>query len=241
MQNVVAAMNSSIQFNKKNFWIDPVSHNQYFVGVSYRPEDIESVETLLDIPITGPNQDQPGAAAEPGDDQQDDGADGGDALQHPADDRADDGRRGPRPRPRRRRRRRGRRPSSASETEDGTWTPYDPRRPDGKTPMKGAEIVLSGEYERMQQTFHDLGIGLVLATLLIYFLMVALFKSYITPLVILFAVPLGPDRRGADALPDRHGDQRAVAAGRDLHGRHRRLQHGAAGRLRREPADARRA
>ena len=57
--------------------------------------------------------------------------------------------------------------------------------------MKGAEIVLSGEYERMRQTFHDLGIGLVLATLLIYFLMVALFKSYVTPLVILFAVPLG--------------------------------------------------
>ncbi|HEU5119145.1 MAG TPA: efflux RND transporter permease subunit, partial [Isosphaeraceae bacterium] len=52
-------------------------------------------------------------------------------------------------------------------------------------------IVLSGEYERMRTTFHDLGIGLMLATLLIYFLMVALFKSYVTPLVILFAVPLG--------------------------------------------------
>jgi multidrug efflux pump subunit AcrB len=51
--------------------------------------------------------------------------------------------------------------------------------------------VLSGEYERMQTTFRDLGIGLVLASLLIYFLMVALFKSYLTPLVILFAVPIG--------------------------------------------------
>ncbi len=59
MQNVVAALNSSIQFNKKNFWLDPVSHNQYFVGVSYRPEDIKSVETMMDIPITGPNQDHP--------------------------------------------------------------------------------------------------------------------------------------------------------------------------------------
>ena len=63
------------------------------------------------------------------------------------------------------------------ENEDGTWTPYDPESEEAKTPMKGAEIVLSGEYERMRQTFHDLGIGLVLATLLIYFLMVALFKS----------------------------------------------------------------
>src|SRR5207247_1431976 len=38
MKNLVAALNSSIQFNKKNFWIDPVSHNQYYVGVQY-PED----------------------------------------------------------------------------------------------------------------------------------------------------------------------------------------------------------
>ena len=59
MKNVVAALNSSIQFNKKNFWIDPVSKNQYFVGVQYPEEDIESVETLLDVPITSPAQKQP--------------------------------------------------------------------------------------------------------------------------------------------------------------------------------------
>ena len=39
MRNVVAATNSSISFNKRNFWIDPVTHNQYFVGVQY-PERI---------------------------------------------------------------------------------------------------------------------------------------------------------------------------------------------------------
>ncbi len=59
MKNVVAALNSSIQFHKKNFWIDPVSKNQYFVGVQYFEEDIDSVETLLDVPITGLGQDKP--------------------------------------------------------------------------------------------------------------------------------------------------------------------------------------
>ena len=59
MKNVVAALNSSIQFYKKNFWIDPVSKNQYFVGVQYFEEDIDSVETLLDVPITGFGQDKP--------------------------------------------------------------------------------------------------------------------------------------------------------------------------------------
>ena len=55
MRNVVAAFNSSIQFNKKNFWIDPVSHNQYFVGVQYPEGDIKSIETLKNIPITSPS------------------------------------------------------------------------------------------------------------------------------------------------------------------------------------------
>src|SRR5438132_11456748 len=56
MRNLVAALNSSIQFNKKNFWIDPVSHNQYFVGVQYPEEDIQSVDTILDVPITSTAQ-----------------------------------------------------------------------------------------------------------------------------------------------------------------------------------------
>ena len=43
----------------------------------------------------------------------------------------------------------------------------------------------------MRDTFVNLGFGLVFASVLIYFLMVALFKSYLTPLVILFAVPIG--------------------------------------------------
>src|SRR5581483_5640123 len=56
MQNLVAALNSSIQFNKKNFWIDPVTHNQYYVGVQYPEKEIQSIDTLLDVPITSTAQ-----------------------------------------------------------------------------------------------------------------------------------------------------------------------------------------
>src|SRR5207302_1304708 len=59
MRNLVAALNSSIQFNKKNFWIDPVSHNQYYVGVQYPEEEIQSIDTVLDVPITSPTQKRP--------------------------------------------------------------------------------------------------------------------------------------------------------------------------------------
>lgn len=190
MKNVVAAFNSSIQFNKKNFWIDPKSKNQYFVGVSYRPEEIESVETLLDIPVTSPRQKLPVPlrtfvtlsrnqvpteathyTIQPTIEMTM-GVQGRD-LGHVADDV-------------------GRLLDEFGVSQgDATWRPFDPANPGQRKVLGGTKIVLSGEYEKMRTTFRDLGIGLVLASMLIYFLMVALFQSYVTPLVIMFAVPLG--------------------------------------------------
>ena len=89
MRNVVAATNSSISFNKRNFWIDPVTHNQYFVGVQYPESEIQSIDTLLDIPITSPNQKAPVPLAIGGHDQPHDRSVGSDALQYPAHDRPD--------------------------------------------------------------------------------------------------------------------------------------------------------
>jgi multidrug efflux pump subunit AcrB len=191
MKNVVAALNSSIQFYKKNFWIDPVSKNQYFVGVQYFEEDINSVETLLDVPVTGLGQDRPiplrniatlrrsTVPTEITHNNLQSTVDltmsvSGRDLGHVADDVARVVARYGVPQP------------------DGTWVPYDPAdHSTQRKPIKGAMLELSGEYSRMQETFRSLGFGLILATMLIYFLMAALFKSYMTPLVILFAVPLG--------------------------------------------------
>src|SRR5258708_22422673 len=77
--------------------------------------------------------------------------------------------------------------------EKGTWVPYDPASADQNAPalMEGSKIILSGEYSKMKDTFANLGVGLVSASVLIYFLMVALFRSYLTPLVIMSAVPIG--------------------------------------------------
>lgn len=192
MRNVVAAFNSSIQFNKKNFWIDPVTHNQYFVGVQYPEGDITSVETLKNIPITGPNQLEPvplenvirlDPGMVPAEIVHNNLAPSMDLVMGVA----------------------GldlgtvsdevykvvEKYGEARTDKRDMWTPYDPDKPGKQEPMKGSRIVLSGEYSRMQDTFRNLGIGLILAVLLIYFLMVALFKSYITPLVVLSAVPVG--------------------------------------------------
>ena len=60
---------------------------------------------------------------------------------------------------------------------------------EGKT-LEGSKIVLSGEYSKMQDTFTNLGFGLILASLLIYFLMVGLDRSFMVPLTVMSIVPL---------------------------------------------------
>lgn len=188
MKNVVAAFNSSIQFNKRNFWIDPVGGNQYFVGVQYPEGDIKSVETLLNIPITGVDQTKAiplgnliklrrttvptevvHADIQPTIDLTM-GVHGRD-LGHVSEDvaRAID--------------------MEGERQPDGDWIPYDPAAP-GRETLKGAKIVLSGEYARMQLTFKHLGYGLIGASVLIYFLMVALDKSWVVPFTVMLVVPL---------------------------------------------------
>jgi multidrug efflux pump subunit AcrB len=188
MHNVVAAANSSISFNKRNFWIDPVTFNQYFVGVSYPEQDITSLETLLDIPITGTKQHepvplrsvatitrstvptevshvniQPSIDLTMGVSVRD--------LGHVSQDVSkvlDE---------------------FGKQNADGTWALYDPASKDKET-LTGAKMTLSGEYARMQDTFSNLSVGLVLAALLMYFLMVGLDKSWVVPMTVMLTVPV---------------------------------------------------
>ncbi len=189
MRNLVASLNSSVQFNKRNFWIDPVKHNQYYVGVQYPEKDITSLETLKDIQITSAAQKKSVPLRNlaelhpmevPAEVVHTDlqstieltmGVHGRD-LGHVAED------------VRKVVARHGRKHDS------GGWVPFDPDVPERKT-MEGARIVISGEYQKMQQTFVNQAKGLALAVVLVYFLMVALFKSYVTPLVVMSAVPIG--------------------------------------------------
>jgi multidrug efflux pump subunit AcrB len=188
MQNVIGSTNSSISFNKKNFWIDPISHNQYFVGVQYPETAINSTNDILNIPLTGHNQHKQvrlGDVASlarttvPSEIKHVNiqatmdltmGVEGRD-LGHVSDDitKVID--------------RFGRKEG------EGRWATYDPDSKKNDL-MLGSKISLSGEYSRMRDTFHNLGIGLVLASLLMYFLMVALDKSFVVPITVMLVVPL---------------------------------------------------
>jgi multidrug efflux pump subunit AcrB len=189
MKNVVAASNSSIAFNKRNFWIDPVSRNQYFVGVQYPEEDIESIDTLLDIPITSENQNTtvplrsvatisrttvPSEITHANIQSTIDltlNVDGR-SLGHVSADvaRVID--------------------QYGQRTGHGDWATFDPRVKDEQRTIPGSKIAIVGEYGRMQESFKNLGFGLVLASLLIYFLMVALDRSFVVPLTVMLIVPI---------------------------------------------------
>ncbi len=58
----------------------------------------------------------------------------------------------------------------------------------GKLPG-GTSITVHGQGEVMQTAFRSLGLGLAVAILLVYLLMVVMFQSWIDPLIIMIAVP----------------------------------------------------
>ena len=54
---------------------------------------------------------------------------------------------------------------------------------------KTAKITVRGQYEVMQASFQSLFLGLVLAVILVYALLVVLFQSWVDPFIIMMAVP----------------------------------------------------
>jgi multidrug efflux pump subunit AcrB len=225
MKSVIGAFNSSIQFNKSNFWIDENNGNQYFVGVQYPQTSVESVQTLLDVPLTGVNQNSRDSRVEvysqpsitPGMERSEDhvnpapvllsslvklrrgtipteithqnilptmdlnvGTEGRD-LGHIADEIYEviDGKFG----------RLKTDKASAHDAGSVRWDAYDPDSNTRRT-LEGTSIQLSGEYAHMNQMFSNLGVGLSLAVFFIYFITVALDKSFMVPFCVHSAVPL---------------------------------------------------
>ncbi len=56
---------------------------------------------------------------------------------------------------------------------------------------EGIRWQMRGEYERMNESFVNLALGLAGAAVLVYLLQVALFRSWVGPFIIMFTVPLG--------------------------------------------------
>ncbi len=174
VKNVVTALNSSINF-LPSFWIDYKTGNHYFVGATYPEKLLDSKETLENIPITSPNQSSPvllrnlatfkrtTAPME---------------VNHFNITRVTDvyanvygrdiG-------------------SVANEIE----AKIDELAKDKSVVPPGYFIRMRGEISSMNESFKGLGFGLLLAVILVYLVMVPLFKSFLDPFIVMFSVPLG--------------------------------------------------
>ncbi len=194
-KNLMSMLNSSTSFDPA-FWLDHKTGNHYFVGVTYKEQDIGSLEALKTVPITGTMN---GTHTGPpvllqnltGDATIRESAvevnhvalsnvvdiyanvDGRDIGSVAADiERVLS--------------RWGRRNPSAGAA---SWAPLDPKNP--KNTLAGYKVSMRGEVGSMRESFSSLGFGMVLAAILIYLIMVAQFRSFLDPFIVMFAVPLG--------------------------------------------------
>jgi multidrug efflux pump subunit AcrB len=192
MKNVVSATNSSINFQPA-FWIDPKNGNHYFFGVQYREEDINSLDTLRNIPITGEGSVRPVPLRNIANIEQTTGPavinhrnitratdvyanllpgyDAGSvvaAIEHRLEDNFE-------------------LKLVAQKTERGRT--YDVAGP--KFLGKGYAVEMQGEVRSMRESFGQFSQGLLIAVLLVYLVMVAQFSSFTDPFIILLTVPLG--------------------------------------------------
>ncbi len=174
VKNIVTALNSSINF-APSFWIDERNGNHYFIGAQYHERDITSLETVLDIPITGAKQPVPlslrnvarfSRGTVPSE------------INHLNITRVTDIYVNVR----------GRDVGSVAADIE---TYIDRIRTDRSEVPEGYYIQTRGEVKAMRDSFQSLGFGFVLAVVLVYLVMVVQFRSFLDPFIVMFAVPLG--------------------------------------------------
>ena len=214
MKCLVSSTNSSINF-KPAFWIDPKNGNHYFLGTQYYEEEINSLDTLRKIPVKGADPESPivflEEVAEIITDVQgpsvinhrnitrvtdvyanvEPGADLGTvvseieaaltAADHPLKLQAA-------------------KDSRAAIAAYPEWFQNalsaiglnaPTRYKVGGEGFTGFTVELQGEIRSMRDSFVDFALGLVLAALLVYLVMVAQFRSFADPLIVMVTVPLG--------------------------------------------------
>lgn len=166
---VVVALNSSVSVSR-NFWIDSQTGNQYFVGVQY-PEDADrKLDDVMGLPVKGaaqPTTVNLGSLVTPRKKS------GAVEINHAGLRKVTnllvntEGR------------------DMAAVAGEITEIVKNTTLPEGM------RLQLKGEYGRMNDSFRQLSLGLVLAAVLVYLLQVTLFRSWSGPLVIMSTVPLG--------------------------------------------------
>ena len=178
IKNIITALNSSVLF-APNFWDDPVSGNNYFIGAMYPESAIDSLDTIANIPINpsgsfklfgGTDKSEPSLLRNlatissekvPVEISHYNIQRSFDILANVT----------------------GRDIGSVSSDIDAILSKVNL--------PKGYSVHWGGSIEAMRASFGSMGVGMVLALVLIFLLMVAQLKSFIDPLLVLATIPMG--------------------------------------------------
>jgi multidrug efflux pump subunit AcrB len=169
VNNVITALTSN-QMIAPSYWIDPRTGNDYYLTVQYPESDINSLFSLKGIPIRSPSSKQPAYLDQvvkvtnikaPTE------------VDHYQIQRVIDVYVTP-----------------ASEDLGRVANAVDKVMARTRLP-EGVDLVMRGMVEGMRQSFRSFGFGLFLALALLYLVLVAQFRSFIDPFLILLAVPTG--------------------------------------------------
>jgi multidrug efflux pump subunit AcrB len=169
VSNIITALTSN-QMIAPSIWIDPKSGNNYFLTVQYKEGQVKSLEDLKSIPLHGANITQPTRLDMVADIQQ------------------------------------FKAPTEMDHTQLRRFVDVYVRPQEESLnritdqinkivadahPPQGIEVKLTGSVNSMNESFKSFAIGLTLSVLLLFLILVAQFRSFMDPFIILLALPPG--------------------------------------------------
>ena len=169
VSNIITALTSN-QMIAPSIWIDPKSGNNYFLTVMYKEGQVRSLEDLKAIPLHGTNVTRPTRLDMVAKIEQFKAPTEIDHTQirrfveiyvRPEQESLD------------------RITRDINAIVASTNAPH------------GIDVALTGSVNSMNASFRSFGIGLTLSVLLLYLILVAQFRSFIDPFIILLALPPG--------------------------------------------------
>ncbi len=167
--NVITALSSN-QMIAPSYWMDPKSGNDYMLTVQYSEQQVKNMSDLKGIPLRAPGQPNPTRLEEVSNISRIQSPTEVDHYQlrriidlYVSPTSEDLGR--------------------AANAIDGLIQHLD--KP------TGVIVTLRGMVQGMRASFKSFGLGLCLAVVLLYLILVAQFRSFIDPFLILLAVPTG--------------------------------------------------
>ncbi|MGH7917521.1 MAG: efflux RND transporter permease subunit, partial [Candidatus Binataceae bacterium] len=172
IDNVITALTSNAMI-KPSIWIDPKTGNDYFLAAQYAEKNINSLESLENIPVRSVNH----------------GAREDSVLLRDVATIVPE-----------------RNPAEAdhyniqrvvdvlvtpsTQNQGGTQKAVLAAIQKLKLP-KDVSFNIRGSVSTMEKSFNSFALGLLMAVILLYLVMVAQFRSFLDPFIIMFAVPMG--------------------------------------------------